>query len=114
MKGLPRCGPSNGYKVVLFADFRRSVDLSGERSSIHLINDMAKSAQALNINMLHNVYVVEELIQLTIESNAKIIDRRSCVGLFTRILLRLLHQCLIGSMPLRHKKARVGERLLEY
>ena len=35
--------------------------------------DMAEPAQPLNINTLHNVYVVEKLIQLTIESNAEII-----------------------------------------
>ena len=37
------------------------------------MNDMAEPAQPLNINTLHNIYVVEELIQLTIESNAEII-----------------------------------------
>ena len=34
---------------------------------------MAEPAQPLNINTLHNVYVVVELIQLSIESNAEII-----------------------------------------
>ena len=34
---------------------------------------MAKSAQQLDINMLDNVYVVEELIQLTLGSYAEII-----------------------------------------
>ena len=35
---------------------------------------MAEPAQLLDINTLHNVHVVEELIvQLTIESNAEII-----------------------------------------
>ena len=34
---------------------------------------MAEPAQPLIINTLHNVYVVEELIQFTIESNAEII-----------------------------------------
>ena len=34
--------------------------------------------------------------------------RRSYVGLFSRILSRLLHQCLIGLMPLPHKEARIG------
>ena len=36
------------------------------------------------------------------------LDRRSYVGLFSRILSRQLHQCLIMSMPLRHKEARIG------
>ena len=36
-------------------------------------NDIAEPAQPLNINTLHNVYGVEELIQLTIESSEKII-----------------------------------------
>ena len=34
---------------------------------------MAKPSQPLNINTLQNVYVVEELIQLTIELNVEII-----------------------------------------
>ena len=34
---------------------------------------MAEPAQPLDINALHNVYVVEELIQLTIVSDAEII-----------------------------------------
>ena len=37
------------------------------------MNDLAEPAQQLYINTLHNVYVVEQLIQLTIESNAEII-----------------------------------------
>ena len=36
-------------------------------------NDMARPAQPLDINTLHNVHVVEELIQLTTVSNAEII-----------------------------------------
>ena len=34
---------------------------------------MAEPAYPLNINTLHNVYVVKKPIQLTIESNAEII-----------------------------------------
>ena len=34
---------------------------------------MAEPAQPLDINTLHNVHVVEQLIQVTIESNAEII-----------------------------------------
>ena len=34
---------------------------------------MAEPAQPLDNNTLHNVHVVEELIQLTIESNEEII-----------------------------------------
>ena len=34
---------------------------------------MAEPAQTLGINTMHNIYVVEELIELTIESNAEII-----------------------------------------
>ena len=36
-------------------------------------NDMVDPAQPLDINTLHNVYVVEEVIELTIESCAEII-----------------------------------------
>ena len=68
MTGLPRFGPSNEYKVVLFAEFRRSPHHNPSRWSLLHTNDMAEPAQ-----MLHNVYVVEEPIQLTIESNAEII-----------------------------------------
>ena len=67
MTGLPRFGLSNGCKVVLFADFRRSphqIPVSPEHPL--LTNDMAEPARPLNI-------IVEELIHLTIESNAEII-----------------------------------------
>ena len=37
------------------------------------MNDMAEPEQPLNINTLHKVYVVEDHLQLTIESNAEII-----------------------------------------
>ena len=37
------------------------------------MNDINEPAQPLNISTLQNVYVVEELMQLTIESNAEII-----------------------------------------
>ena len=42
------------------------------RSILLHTNDMAEPAQPLDINTLHNVHVVEELIQLTIELNAEI------------------------------------------
>ena len=45
---------------------------------------------------VHNVYVV-----LCRKSQPTQTGRRSYVGFFSR----MLHQCLIGSMPLRHKKA---------
>ena len=63
---------------------------------------MAEQAQTLDINTLYNVYVIEKLIQLTIESDAK------TKGLSSRIIPSLLHQCLIESMSLLHKEARVG------
>ena len=37
------------------------------------MNDMVEPTQHLEINMLLNIFVAEELIQLTIESNAEII-----------------------------------------
>ena len=40
---------------------------------LHHTNDMVEPAQPLNINTLHNIYVVEELIQLTIKSDAEFI-----------------------------------------
>ena len=36
-------------------------------------NDMAEPAQPLDINTLHNVYVIEEFIQLTVGSDVEII-----------------------------------------
>ena len=66
MTWLPQFGPSNGCKVVQGSP--TSVDprikyLS--RRSIHLHSyDMAEPAQPLDISTLHNVYVIEELIQL--------------------------------------------------
>ena len=64
--GLP-----TGYKVVLFADFRKSphqIPVSPKHS-----NDMVEPAQPLNIDTLHNIHVVGELMQLTVASNAEII-----------------------------------------
>ena len=65
--GLPRFSPSNGNKVVHFAD------LPSRRSILLTTNDIAALAQPLHINKLHNAYVVEVLIQLTIESIEEII-----------------------------------------
>ena len=48
---------------------------------------MAEPAQPLNINTLHNVYVVEELIQLTIESNTEIIANSYWTKILRRIFL---------------------------
>ena len=48
------------------------IQYPSRRSILLHTNYMAEPAQHLNINTLHNVYVVEELIQLTIESNAEI------------------------------------------
>ena len=65
------------------------------------MNDMTEPVQVLDINMLHNVHVVEELIQLIGGSNANIIANSHCtVRLSSRILSRLLHQCIIVSMLL--------------
>ena len=60
MTGLPRLSSSSGYKVVLFTDFCRLL------------------AQALNINTLHDVYVVEELIRLTYVGHHRIIPPIFC------------------------------------
>ena len=74
MAGLSRFGLSNTNKYILFADFLSSqhqIQILLEHLS--LSNDMVESAQPLDINALHNVHVVEELIQLTIGPNAEII-----------------------------------------
>ena len=43
------------------------------RSILLHMNDMVEPTQHLEINMLLNIFVAEELIQLTIESDAEII-----------------------------------------
>ena len=70
MTGLPIFGPSKEYKVALLV-FCRSPHQSPRR--IAHSKDMAEPAQPLDINTLHNVYVVEELIQLTVGSDMAII-----------------------------------------
>ena len=49
-------------------------------------NDMAEPDQLLDVNTVHNIHVIGELIQVTVRSVAEIItiDRRSYVGLFSR------------------------------
>ena len=71
------------------------------RSNLFHTNNMAELTQPLVIKTLHNAYVIEELIQFTIESVAEIIaNSHWTIGLFFQILSRLLHQCFIGSMQL--------------
>ena len=88
----------NANKVVLFADF-----LNPAHKIPPLFNDIAQLTQPLDVNMLYNIHVVKELMQLTVRFA---LYRKSNVGLFFRILSRLLHQSLMSmSMPLRHKEA---------
>ena len=55
---------------------------------------MTDSEHPININTLHNVHGVEEVIQLTIESDAEIIaNSHWTADLFSRTLSRLLHRC---------------------
>ena len=77
-------GPSDANKVVLFVDFRRS------RISSHYIlvstfhsNDMAESAQTLDVITLHNLLVIVKLILLSIRSNAEIIANSRWIEDFT-------------------------------
>ena len=79
MTGSIRFGPCSGYKVVLFADFADPhIKYPSYGSILLLTNDMAESPRTLNINTVHNVYVVEEVIQLTIKLNAEIIANSHC------------------------------------
>ena len=71
MTGLSRFGSSNDTTVVLVADF--STKYPSSQSILLHTKAMTEPAQPLNIDTLHNIYVVEEHIQLTIESNAEII-----------------------------------------
>ena len=91
MTGLPRFGLSSGYNVVLFVDFRNPHIKYPSRQSILLhTNDMAEPTQLLNINTLHNVYF--HWIECVNHCQLAL-DQRSYVGLFSRILSRMLHQC---------------------
>ena len=69
------------------------------------------SQRNLDVNNLHNVYVVEELTQFTIVSDANYFVQN-----FSRILSRLLHQCLIlvESMLCATKKHEEDDHLVEY
>ena len=74
MTGLPRFGllkDARSSSSPTSADPR--IKYPSRRSILLHTNDMAEPAQPLNINTLHNVYVVKELIQLTIDSSAEII-----------------------------------------
>ena len=71
MTGLPRFGLSNGCKVVLFADIRRSphqIPVSLEHPPSYERHGRASVVAEYYRNTLHNVYVDEKLIQLTIEA----------------------------------------------
>ena len=84
------------------------IKYTSRRCSLLYSNDLDEPAQSLDVDTVHNFYVVEELIQLTVESDTEIIANSHWTeGLFSRILSRLLHHCLIGSMPLRSKEARL-------
>ena len=73
--GVPRYSPSNGYKVVLFVDFRRFLhQISVSREHLFSFsNQMVEPAQPVDINTLRNIYVVEELVHFSIISDAEII-----------------------------------------
>ena len=70
MTRLPRFDPSNASSRIS-ADFR--IKQSSRQSILLYTNDMVEPVQPLDINTLHNVQVVEELIQLVAITNAKII-----------------------------------------
>ena len=76
MTGFSRFGPPNANKVVLFTYLRKTSHQIPTSPELSSPNDM---------NTLHNVYVVEECIQLTFRSNAEIIA--TCTG--TKILRRI-------------------------
>ena len=79
MTGLTWFGPSNGYKVIFFADFCITrIKYPSHRGILLHTNDLVEPAQPLNINTLHNVYVVERHIQLTFESNAQLNATSHC------------------------------------
>ena len=60
--------PKLNYFLFLWA-----VQYPSRWSILHHTNDMVEPAQRLDIKSLHNVHVIEELIQLTVIPNAEII-----------------------------------------
>ena len=56
------------------ADIR--IEYLSRRRILHHSNDMDKPAQPLDFNTLHSVHIVEELIELTVGSDAEKILRR--------------------------------------
>ena len=90
MTELLRFGPFNGHKVViLFVDFRRSplqIPVSPELSPPYPC--VTHTAHYYIGCGNHRQFIL---------------NRRSNAELLSRILLRLIHRCLIGSMSLRHK-----------
>ena len=72
---------------------------------------MAQLAQPVNINTLHKFHEEAHTARSWNECeshNQLALD----AGLFSRIPSRMLHQCLIVSMLLRHKEAWVDEHSL--
>ena len=89
------------------------IKYSSRRSIFLHSNDMAEPVQ--DINALHNVYVFEEFIQLTIESNAEIIDNSHWTEELTQdFSLEYSQGCSVFNRPLRHKEHGQDERLVEY
>ena len=113
MTGFLALGPCNGYRGDLSSSLNSGdprIKYPSRRSILLLTNDMAEPAQPLDINTLHNVYVIEKAhtahYWIRCGNHRQLaLDWRSYVGLFSRILLRLLHRCSIGYMPLHHKEA---------
>ena len=71
MSQFLRFGPSKGYKVTIFAEFR--IKYTSRRSIFLNLNDTSEPEQPLDVNTLHNVYGVEKIIQLTNRSGGEII-----------------------------------------
>ena len=97
--GLPRFGPSNGCKIYLFLDFRRSphqIPVSPDHPPPYE-QDMAEPAQLLNINTLHNVSMsLRSTYSSLLNLMSKLSPTRTGpkilrVGFFSCILSRLLH-----------------------
>ena len=68
------------------------------RSTLFHSNDMTVPAQQLNVSAMHNAHVAEQLIQLIIGTNGKIIARSNWIeDLMYDIFPEYYQGCCIGA-----------------
>ena len=79
------------------------IKILSRRSILFNLNNIAEPALPLGSNTLHYVYVVDELLQLTVVSNAEILAP-------SRTVFKILRRSFLAKsdMSLRYKEARLG------